>query len=113
MLTTSIILFAVAAIFGLILITSLLKKKEIPKLTAVIHGLVAATALVILIIFSVNSAGASPTLSVVLFIIAAIGGIILFARDLGKKPGPAWLALIHAGVAVISFLILLVFAFSM
>jgi hypothetical protein len=51
-------------------------------------------------------------ISLLLFIIAAIGGFILFGRDLTKKPGPKWLAVIHALAAVTSFVILLTVAFG-
>ena len=112
MLITSIILFAVAAVIGVTLITSLLKEKPISKPAAIFHGLFAATALIILIIFSLNSETGSPWLSVILFAAAALGGLFLFIRDLNNKPGPKALALIHAGAAVLAFLILLVFTFS-
>lgn len=109
--TSSIIIFAVAAVFGLIIITTLLKDKPTPKALVFIHGILAAVALVILIVFSINNPGQSPLVSIVLFVLAALGGFVLFARDLSKKPGPKTLAVIHALVAVVGFLILLTFAF--
>jgi hypothetical protein len=111
MLTTIIILFALAAVFGLTILIPLLKGQPTPKLSVVLHGLFAATALILLIVFEVNNMS-SPTVSTILFVIAAIGGFILLANDLKKKPGPKALALIHAGAAVIVFLILLVFALA-
>jgi hypothetical protein len=49
----------------------------------------------------------------VLFIIAALAGFYLFARDLSKKPVPKAVALIHGVVAVVSFILLLIFAASL
>lgn len=113
MLITSIILFALAAVSGVTILIPLLTGKPIVKPVAVVHGIFAATALIILIIFSINYGDDSPILSITLFIAAAIGGFILFLRDLSNKPGPKALALIHAAAAVIAFLILLVFALSL
>ena len=113
MLTLSIILFAIAAIFGLTLIVPLLQNKETPKISVVFHGIFAATALVLLIIFAINHTESLPVISIIIFVTAAIGGFILFTRDVVlKKPGPKALALIHASAAVIAFLIILIFALS-
>lgn len=112
MLTISIILFAIAAVIGVTIILKLLQNKETFKPAVFSHGAFAAVALILLIIYAINS-GNSPITSIALFVIAAIGGFILFARDLSKKPGPKGLAVIHAGAAVIAFVLLLVFAFSL
>jgi hypothetical protein len=45
---------------------------------------------------------------IVLFAIAATGGIILAALHFGKKPLPMWLALLHGLVAVCGVLVLVV-----
>ena len=111
MVTTSLILFAIAAVIGLTLAITILKDKETNKGVAVIHGLFAATALIILIIFAFGETGGGVMTEVILFIIAALGGIFLITRDLMKKPGPKAVVVIHALVAVISFIMLLIFAF--
>jgi hypothetical protein len=110
MLTASIIIFAIAAVLGLTIIIRLLKGKPTIKPVVFLHGGVAATALVILIIYAINNA-MSPTASIVIFVIAALGGFILLANDLRKKPGPKALAVIHALAAVTAFIILLLFTF--
>jgi hypothetical protein len=110
MLIASIILFTVAAIFGISIIIPLLQGKSPSKPFVFIHGGFAATALILLIIFSIDSP-ISPTASLVIFLIAAIGGFILLINDLRKKPGPKALAVIHALAAVTAFVILLIFAF--
>ena len=112
MLITSIVIFAVAAVMGLIVITALLKDKPTPKPAVFAHGALAAVALVLVIVLAVNNPGHSPMPSIVLFVIAAIGGFVLFARDMSKKPGPKVLAVVHALAAVVGFLILLAFAFA-
>jgi hypothetical protein len=109
-LYTIIALFALGAIIGMYLLALVLQKKETPKFVAVIHGLFVAVALVMLIVY--NSKNPGLTESIVLFIIAALGGIVLFVRDITKKSIPKWLAVVHGLVAVVGFIFLLVFTFS-
>lgn len=104
---TIILLFAVAAIFGLTLIIPVLQGKTPTRAFVFIHGGVAAIALVMLIIRYMDETSTVPQISVILFVVAALGGFVLFSRDLQKKPIPKALAMIHAGAAVAAFLILL------
>lgn len=103
-------LFSLAAILGLILISYVLRSKETPKAVAFIHGPVAAIALIILIIYTINH-DRMFIASIVLFVIAALGGIILFIKDLTGKTVPKWLAVVHGLVAVSGFTVLLINAF--
>ncbi len=50
----SIILFTTAALGGIIMIVKDLKGKKVPKLLAIAHGLIAATAFLLLILFINN-----------------------------------------------------------
>ena len=110
MLIINIIIFAIAAVFGLLNLVAILTNKSTSKPVVFIHGILAAIALILLIIFTINAAGNSPVLSLILFIIAALAGFYLFARDLSHKPGPKALAVIHGLVAVVSFILLIIFA---
>ena len=112
MLTISIILFAVAAVFGLMNLIAILKSTATNKAVVYTHGLVAATGLVLLIVYAMGADAKSVSTSITLFVIAALGGFLLFARDLMKKAGPKWLAVVHGLIAVASFLILLTVAFG-
>lgn len=104
---TIIVLFAVAAVFGLTLILPILQGKTPSRAFVFIHGGVAAVALVLLIVRYMNEAGAVPVSSLALFVIAALGGFVLVTQDLQKKPVPKALAVVHAGAALVAFLILL------
>lgn len=110
MLTTIIAIFALADIIGMILLSYVLQTKETPKVLMVMHGLLAATALVLLIKYTFESYP-KPLESAILFVIAALGGIILAIRDLAKQPVPKWLAVTHGLVAIAGFVFLLAFAF--
>jgi len=109
MLYTIIAFFALAAIMGLALLSYVLRSKETSKPVMIMHGLFAATGLVLLLIYTF---GDSPGLieSVILFVIAALGGFVMVGRDLTGKPIPKWLAIVHGLIAVIGFITLLIFA---
>ena len=48
-----------------------------------------------------------PMLALILFLIAALGGFVLFSYHLRRKPHPKGLIVIHALAAVIAFVLLL------
>jgi branched-subunit amino acid transport protein AzlD len=104
-----IALFALGAIIGMYLLAFILQKKETPKFVAFIHGIFVAAALVLLIVYNLKHPGLME--SIVLFIVAALGGLVLIVRDLTGKPIPKWLAITHGLIAVAGFVFLLVAAF--
>ena len=112
MLTVSVVLFAVAAVIGLTIATRIFKNKNTPLPVTLTHGFFAAAGLTLLIIYATQQPDRSPVTSIVLFSIAATGGLILFTRDMMNKSLPKPLIIAHAGVAVISFVILLMVAFG-
>lgn len=110
MLITAIILFSIAALLGFYLLSFVLKNKNTPKGIAFIHGPLAATGLIILIIYAFFNSP-SPIVSIILFALAAMGGIMLIYRDLTGKSVPKWMAIGHGLTAVIAFIFLLIFTF--
>ena len=112
MLITTVILFALAAVFGLILLTKVFKDEKTPKAVVYSHGAAAATALVLLIIAYINQGDSMLMISLLIFIVAALGGFIMFAKDLAQKPIPKWLAIVHTLAAVTAFVLLIVAAFA-
>lgn len=110
MIITAIAILALAAMLGMILLTFVLKGRETPKGIVFTHGPLAAVGLVLLIIYAFRQ-GPGPIESIILFAVAAAGGVIMVMRDLTGKPIPKWLALTHGIVAVAGFAMLLVFAF--
>lgn len=106
-----IALFALGALIGMYLLALVLQKKETPKFVAFIHGAFVAAALVLLIYYSTQH-NPQPIESIVLFVVAALGGAVLIVRDLTGKPLPKWLAIAHGLIAVAGFIFLLVYAFS-
>ena len=111
MLYYIIAVFALAAILGMTLLSYVLKNKETPRGLMIMHGLFAATGLVLLLYYVFgNSPG--PVESAVLFVIAALGGFVLAIKDITGKPVPKWLAVTHGLIAVSGFIMLLVFTFN-
>ncbi|HJW28630.1 MAG TPA: hypothetical protein VJ508_05190, partial [Saprospiraceae bacterium] len=100
-------------IFGLTMLLRWLGQKNAPNPVAYAHGLFAVTGLVLLILYSVNHPDHFPKISIILFAVAAVAGLYMFIRNFGgQKSGPLLLAIVHALVAVTSFVALLLFAFA-
>ncbi|MDB5104336.1 MAG: hypothetical protein JWP91_2025 [Fibrobacteres bacterium] len=107
MLNIAVLLFALSAAGGLLLASMHFRGKDRPWILSILHGLLAASGLVILLV--AVKAGGTPEhakLALILFIVAALGGFLLFAFHLQKKKLPSAVVVIHAGVAVSAFLLL-------
>lgn len=106
------ILFAVVAVVGAVMAVQRLRGTERPPTgVALAHGGVGAVALVLYII-ALATTTAPPTAgwwAVGLFVLAALGGAGLFlGYHLRGRPLSVPLVLIHGGVGVIAFVVLLV-----
>jgi hypothetical protein len=101
-------LFAAAALLGVYLLTLVLTGKETQKAVTFTHGIFAATALVLLVIYAFRH-NPAPVESVILFVLAALGGFVLVYKDLTGKKIPKWLAVAHGLIAVAGFIFLIVF----
>lgn len=116
MFLTSIILFAIAALGGATLAVLRLMNKPLPISLAVIHGLFAAAGLILLIVAMIYLAVTNSlvTSALILFIIAAIGGAILFFFfHLRNKSLPIVLVLGHGLLAIIGFIVFLMYVARM
>lgn len=108
MLLYAILVFAVAAIGGLVLASSVLRGKLAPWAISALHALLGASGLVLLILVVLQ--GAAPgrlTAALALLVLAALGGFFLASFHLRKQVAPKAVVLVHAGVAVVGFLTLL------
>lgn len=110
LLKIAIALFIIGAIFGLIVLTAILRNQPTPKPVVLFHGLFVATALVlVLIAFFTGQQDKLLLISLGLFVIAAIGGFTMLFTDLLNKPIPKWLAIIHPLVAASGLVVLIVY----
>lgn len=97
-MTVIFILFGLAALGGIYLLSYILKDKKTPKGVALIHGSVGVFAVIFLLIASLYNH--KLVYSLVLFILAAIGGVVLFIYDLYGKTIPKSFALAHGLMAI-------------
>jgi hypothetical protein len=110
MLMTVVVLFLIASIFGIVVLKAVLKDKRTPSLMVLMHGCFAFGALLLLITFVAS--GHTSTLlvtSMVMFIIAALGGFTLLTIDLSKKPIPKAFALGHPLLAITGLVLLIIY----
>jgi hypothetical protein len=109
MLVVAALLFALAALVGITLAALHLKKKDVSVSLALVHGLAAAVGLVLLIIAVVQMSSAGPVgVALAIFVIAALGGFVLFAMHLMRKRLPPGLIVVHGLLAVAAFVVLVV-----
>jgi hypothetical protein len=104
-----IALFAVAAVVGLTMAIAAFQGKFPPVPSAILHGVFAATALVLLLVaVLMKGAGGAALWALGCFLVAAIGGFTLaFGFHARKKPLPPGVVAGHALIAVVGFLLLL------
>lgn len=110
----ALILFALAAAGGVVMAALRFSGKPQPPLgLALVHGAAAAAGLVALIaLVAKGGTASSVTTSLVLFLVAALGGFGLFSFHLRKLALPIWIMMVHALVGLLAFVILLVAALS-
>jgi uncharacterized membrane protein HdeD (DUF308 family) len=110
MLQTSTVLFAIAALGGVVMaLIRFSGKPHPPSWLAMLHGFLAAAALTLLVYAAVTTRlPGLAMLALILFLIAAVGGVLLNLRfHLNGVPLPKWLVLVHGALAVIGFVCLL------
>ncbi len=108
-----VLVFAVAAVLGLTLAVHHFRGTPRPMGVVLAHGAFAAGGL--LLLFFAGNSGAirgNWQLSLGIFVVAALGGFLLFALDTKKKQMPSAVVVIHALAAVTAFVLLLVAVFG-
>lgn len=111
MFTYAVVMFAVAALGGATLAYMRIVKKDVSMPLAIVHGIFAATGLVLLILGLIRMGGSGIGAALAIFLIAAIGGFVLFSFHLRSRPLPVPLVLIHGAAAVVAFVLLLLSVF--
>lgn len=110
MLNGALILLLIGIVFGVGLLISLAESKPLNKTLLYLHGTVVLTAIVLMAIYLLLFS-ASPLLlaSLMLLLMAAIGGFTLFT--LGKKGRaiPIWLTIAHPLFAMFGVICLIVY----
>lgn len=114
MLVFAIVLFLIAACFGVVILKNILQNHRKPRTVVLMHGTFAFFGLLIAITYMISQEYISPILvtGIVLLILAAMGGFSLLMFDLSKKPIPKVLALIHPLVALSGVVTLIIYLLS-
>lgn len=108
-LFTSTVLLAITAVGGLVMAgIRFVANRQPPPAVAMLHGFLAAAA-VTLLLYGAATVGlpAMALVALVLFLVAAGGGVILNLNYHWKQlPLPKWLVIVHAIVALVGFVLL-------
>jgi hypothetical protein len=107
MLYLTIGFFALAAVIGLIILKNWLTSANTSRTVVYAHGIVAAVALVLLLVQTLRNPAGTLNTSLILFVVAALGGFYMFFQDLKGKFSPIWLAVTHALIDIGGFVMLL------
>ena len=105
-----IAIFGITAVIGMYLLSLVLRDKETPKGAAIIHGLFAVIGLVLLINYCLGNETGPLVSSIVLFI-AAMEGFLLIYIDITGRKIPKWLSTMHGLTTIAGYAFLLWFAF--
>jgi hypothetical protein len=112
MLYVTIVLFVITAMFGVRILMSVLGNNKAPRGVVYSHGVFAATSLVLLIVYAFQSPANYPKVSIILFVLAALGGFFMFYHDVKNKQLLKPIPFIHAALAVAGLLALVFFVFT-
>lgn len=115
MLQIATILLAITALGGLLMAAIRFSTKHNPPAwLAMLHGLLAASGLTLLVYaICTTPVPQAAKAALGLFLLAAAGGAVMsLAYKWRQRLLPAWLVMVHAGAAVVAFLLLLVAAFG-
>lgn len=108
MLTSAIIIFAIAAIGGLLLAINVLSGRLAPWPLGIMHALLGATGLLLLVFVALGSGGGNRLFAALaLLVLATLGGFYLLSLHLKEAIAPKAVVVVHASFAVLGFLTLL------
>ena len=108
MLIATLLIFAIAALGGLILAASVLRGRLAPWALSIGHALLGASGLALLVVAVVQGAApARATAALAVLVLAALGGFYLASLHYRGRVAPKAVVFVHAGVAVAGFLTLL------
>lgn len=116
MLKIAVLIFAIGAVGGLILASSVLRGRLASWALSLLHAALGATGLVLTAIVvlggSTDVAKVVPT-ALIILVVAALGGFFLASYHARKASPPKGAVIAHAGLAVVGFLLLAGGAFSL
>jgi hypothetical protein len=113
MLSLAVIVFAIAAVGGLILALHVLRDRFAPWSLSILHALLGATGLVLVSLVVVGDEGGSLILgSLLVLVVAALGGFFLASFHLRKRLPPKAIVILHALLAIVGVALLVTAVFA-
>jgi hypothetical protein len=116
MLKIAVLIFAIGALGGLVLASSVLRGRLAPWALSILHMLLGATGLVLtaLVVLGGSDAGKGMVpIALLILVVAALGGFYLASIHVKKVVASRGVVFTHAGIAVIGFLLLLAATFHL
>ncbi len=112
MLIAALVCFGLAVLFGLIIFMHVLQDAKPPRFFVYTHGPLALAGIILLIIYGLSYSSSHLIIITTLFILAGIGGLTLFYKDLTGKPISKWMAFGHGLIAFGTFIFLVIYTVS-
>ncbi|MGH1417940.1 MAG: hypothetical protein ACRBCJ_03685 [Hyphomicrobiaceae bacterium] len=106
MLTYAVISFAIAAVAGLVLASHVLRGQLAPWPLSILHAVFAAIGLILIGFSVLEGVRDDIAIAMIILLIAALGGFYLASVHLRKEVAPSRVVFMHAGAAVVGFLLL-------
>jgi len=116
MLKIAVLVFAIAALGGLVMANSVLRGRLAPWAISVLHAALGATGLALTALVVLDKSGNAPSIAstaLIVLVVAALGGFYLASIHARKVVAPKGVVFLHAGLAVIGFLLLAGGAFAL
>ncbi|KTD67055.1 MULTISPECIES: hypothetical protein [Legionella] len=112
MLILAIVLFLAVALGGLFLLTAILQNRPVNQVVKTLHGVFAALGLIIIIVYMLAFMTGEAFIlkvSLIILIIAALGGLTLVSLAKKGKPAPKVVVLIHPIIAIAGLIALIIY----
>ncbi len=95
------ILIGIGVIVGAVMASYGFQKKHIPKGLAILHGMFVGIGVIILLIYALTTQSHHKHWdSIIIFFIAASGGIYLFMQDIKKHYFKMYILIVHASIGL-------------
>lgn len=110
MLKIAVLIFAIGALGGLVLASSVLRGRLAPWALSILHMLLGAAGLVLtaLVVLGGSDAGKGKVpIALLILVVAALGGFYLASIHVKRQVASKGIVFTHAGIAVVGFLLLL------
>ena len=103
LLNVAAIVFAIAALGGIVLAVHVLRGKFAPWALSLLHAALGAAGIVLVLVTVIQGLRGNAALALGLFVVAALGGFFLASFHYRKQLPPSAVVVVHAVVALAGF----------